>query len=103
MNKTGKDIGFPNPTTAMPKLTLTDDALRNSDIRFRPTAINDFFTKDGSPQLVPPTEGELAEAEIRDRQRQAERERRIIFEIIQGTITTPNLDEFLKLVHRSIS
>lgn len=40
--------------------------------------------------------------DITDRRR-AENERRIVFEIIQGSITTPNLDEFLKLVHRSIS
>jgi PAS domain S-box-containing protein len=30
-------------------------------------------------------------------------ERQIIFDIIQGVITTPNLDELLKLVHHSIS
>ncbi len=35
--------------------------------------------------------------------RQAEKERQVIFEIIQGIITAPNLDEFLKLVHRLIS
>ena len=35
--------------------------------------------------------------------RHDENERRIIFEITQGAITSPNLDEFLKLVHRSIS
>ena len=87
----------------MPKLTLTDDALRNSEIRFRPPVANDYFTKDGLPRLVPPTERELAEAENRRMQWQAERERSLLFEIIQGTITTPNLDEFLKLVHRSIS
>jgi len=34
--------------------------------------------------------------------KQAENKRRIISEIIQGIVTTPNLDEFLKLVHRSI-
>jgi PAS domain S-box-containing protein len=32
----------------------------------------------------------------------AEAERRVIFEIIAGVITTPNLDELLKLIHRSI-
>lgn len=32
----------------------------------------------------------------------AELERKVLFDIIQGVIITPNLDEFLKLVHRSI-
>src|SRR5258708_38209927 len=40
--------------------------------------------------------------DITERKR-AENERSIVFEIIQGIVTTPNLDEFLKLVHRSIS
>lgn len=31
-----------------------------------------------------------------------EAERRLIFEIIEGVITTPNLDELLKLIHQSI-
>ena len=101
MNDSGKALDLPNPT--MPKLTLTDDTPRNTEIRFRPAGVNDYFSKDGLPRLVPPTERELAEAENRRVRWQAERERRIIFEIIQGTITTPNLDEFLKLVHRSIS
>jgi len=35
--------------------------------------------------------------------KRADTERRIIFEIIQGSITTPDLKEFLTLVHRSIS
>lgn len=34
--------------------------------------------------------------------KQTEKERQVIFEIIQGSITTRNLDEFLKLVHRLI-
>lgn len=40
--------------------------------------------------------------DVADREH-AENERRVIFEIIQGSITTLNLDEFLTLVHRSIS
>jgi PAS domain S-box-containing protein len=40
--------------------------------------------------------------DITERER-AENERRIISEIIHGSITTRNLDDFLKLVHRSIS
>lgn len=36
-------------------------------------------------------------------QKRAENERKAIFEIIQGAIKAPNLDEYLKLVHRSIS
>ena len=39
--------------------------------------------------------------DITERKR-AEAERRLIFEIIQGVITTPNLDELLKLIHHSI-
>jgi PAS domain S-box-containing protein len=39
--------------------------------------------------------------DITDRKR-AEAERLIIFEIIQGSITTRNLDEFLSLIHKSI-
>lgn len=35
--------------------------------------------------------------------RRSEVERLLMFEIIQGVITTPNLDELLKLVHTSIS
>ncbi|MBA3352079.1 MAG: PAS domain S-box protein, partial [Blastocatellia bacterium] len=35
--------------------------------------------------------------------KRAKNERRVIFEIIQGSITSPNLDEFLKLIHRLIS
>lgn len=44
-------------------------------------------------------------AVIRDttERKHAEIERRIIFEIISGSITTTNLDDFLKLVHHSIS
>ena len=33
----------------------------------------------------------------------SEEERQVIFDIIQGVITTPNLDELLKLIHHSIS
>ncbi len=40
--------------------------------------------------------------DISERKR-AETERLLIFEIIQGVITTPNLDELFKLIHRSIS
>lgn len=40
--------------------------------------------------------------EITERKRMEE-ERAVIFEIIQGVIATPNLDELLKLIHRSIS
>jgi two-component system cell cycle sensor histidine kinase/response regulator CckA len=39
--------------------------------------------------------------DITERKR-AENERRVIFEIIEGSSSTPNLDEFLDLVHRSI-
>src|SRR5205814_9868987 len=39
--------------------------------------------------------------DITERKR-TEAERRLIFEIIEGVITTPNLDELLKLVHQSI-
>lgn len=39
--------------------------------------------------------------DITERKR-AELERRLMFEIIQGAITTPNLDELLKLIHTSI-
>ena len=35
--------------------------------------------------------------------RRAEVERRVISEIVEGVITTPNLDELLHLIHRSIS
>jgi PAS domain S-box-containing protein len=41
-------------------------------------------------------------SDITDR-KLAENERRIVYEIIQGSITTPNLDQFLALVHRLIS
>ncbi len=40
--------------------------------------------------------------EVTERKR-TEDERRIIFDVIQGAVATPDLDEFLKLVHRSIS
>ena len=40
--------------------------------------------------------------DITERKR-TENERRIISEVIQAAVTTPNLDEFLKLVHRLIS
>ena len=39
--------------------------------------------------------------DITERKR-TEAERRLIFEIIEGVITTPNLDELLKLIHQSI-
>ena len=39
--------------------------------------------------------------DITERKR-AEAERLVMFEIIQGSITTRNLDEFLKLIHKSI-
>jgi PAS domain S-box-containing protein len=44
-------------------------------------------------------------AVIRDttERRRVDNERRIIFEIISGSITTTKLDDFFKLVHRSIS
>jgi two-component system cell cycle sensor histidine kinase/response regulator CckA len=35
--------------------------------------------------------------------KRAENERRVISEVVQGVATTPSLDEYLKLVHRSIS
>ncbi|MEO7659191.1 MAG: PAS domain S-box protein, partial [Pyrinomonadaceae bacterium] len=67
------------------------------------TGANDYLAKDNLMRLVPAIERELREAENRRGRRRAENERRIISEIIQGAVTAPNLDEFLKLVHRSIS
>src|SRR5258706_1847694 len=64
---------------------------------------NDYLMKDNLVRLAPTIERELNEAENRRNKGQAEIERKIIFEIIQGAISMPNLDEFLKLVHRSIS
>lgn len=66
------------------------------------TGANDYLPKDNLSRLVPAIQRALTEAENRRIQRLAEKERRIIFDIIQGTITTPNLDDFLTLVHRSI-
>lgn len=66
------------------------------------TGANDYLPKDNLKRLVPTIERELHAAENRRRQRRAEEERRLMFEIIQGGVSTPNLDEFLKLVHRSI-
>ena len=43
-----------------------------------------------------------ADRDITERRRM-EAERQVIFEIIQGVITTPTLDELLKLIHHSIS
>ncbi len=63
----------------------------------------DYLMKDNLVRLVPTIERELIAEENRRQQRQAENERRIIFEIIQGAVAAPNLDEFLKLVHCSIS
>lgn len=66
------------------------------------TGANDYLAKDNLTRLIPAIEREMQEAKNRRKQREAEKERRIIFEIIQGIVPTPNLDEFLKLVHRSI-
>lgn len=63
----------------------------------------DYLMKYNLTRLVPTIERELKATENRRQQRRAENERRVIFEIIQGAIATPNLDEFLKLVHRSIN
>jgi PAS domain S-box-containing protein len=67
------------------------------------TGANDYLPKNNLARLIPAIERELQEAKNRRRQRDAENERRIIFEILQGIIPTPNVDEFLKLVHRSIA
>jgi two-component system, cell cycle sensor histidine kinase and response regulator CckA len=64
---------------------------------------NDYLPKNNLMRLVPAIERELTEAENRRLQRRAEEERRIISEIVQGVLTAPALDEFLSLVHRSIS
>lgn len=66
------------------------------------TGANDYLPKNNLTRLIPAIERELQEAKNRRMQRDAENERRIIFEILQGIIPTPNLDEFLKLVHRAI-
>lgn len=63
---------------------------------------NDYLTKDNLTRLIPAIERELTESENRRGQRQAEMERKVIFEIIQGIISTPNLDDFFTLVYRSI-
>src|SRR5476649_902978 len=62
------------------------------------TGANDYLPKNNLTRLIPAIERELNEAENRRVQRQAELERKTIFEIIQGSVTTPNLEEFLKLV-----
>jgi len=67
------------------------------------TGANDYLAKDNLTRLVPAIERELQEAKNRRKQFETDNERRIIFEIIQGVVSTPNLDEFLKLVHLSIS
>ncbi len=66
------------------------------------TGAHDYIPKDNLTRLIPAIERELPQAENRRAKRQAEDERRVIFEITQGSITTPNLDEFLTLVHRSV-
>ncbi len=66
------------------------------------TGANDYLPKDNLTRLIPAIERELHEAENRKAQRQAEKERRVIFEIIQGIIATPSLADFLKLAHHSI-
>ncbi len=66
------------------------------------TGANDYLAKDNLTRLVPAIERELQEAKNRRKQLETDNERRIIFEIVQGIVSTPNLDEFLKLVHRSI-
>ena len=63
---------------------------------------SDFVLKDKMFRLPVVVERALKESEDHRRIKQAENERKVLDEIIQGSITTPNLDEFLKLVHRSI-
>ena len=50
-------------------------------------------------------EGTLVSSAVRDisERKRMEEEREVNFTITQGTITTPNLDELLKLIHQSIS
>ena len=62
----------------------------------------DYMMKDNLARLEPTIERELHEAENRRLRRQADLERKILFKIIQGSVTTTNLEEFLILVHRSI-
>ena len=66
------------------------------------TGADDYLPKDNLTRLVPAIERELHQAENRREQKRIKKERRVVFEIIQGSITAPNLDEFLKLVHGSI-
>ena len=63
---------------------------------------NDYLSKDNLTRLVPAIERELTESENRRIQRQSEREKKAIFDILQAIITTPNIDDFFTLVHRSI-
>lgn len=64
---------------------------------------NDYIPKENLTRLIPAIERELQEAENRRAQRRSEDERKIISEIIQGITTAPELNDFLHVVHRSIS
>lgn len=64
-----------------------------------------YLESNGLPVLDP--QGNLVGYRGADRditvRRRMEAERQVIFEIIQGVITTPTLDELLKLIHHTIS
>ncbi|MEP6788787.1 MAG: PAS domain S-box protein, partial [Acidobacteriota bacterium] len=67
-----------------------------------------FKRKDGSVfsgdvmVTVMPDSNLLAVIKDLTLQNKSENERKVLFDIIQGSIDTPDLDEFLKLVHRAI-
>ncbi len=67
------------------------------------TGAHDYIQKGNLTRLVPAIERELHQARNRREQRQIKTERQAIYEIIQGAISSPNLDEYLKFVHRSVS
>jgi PAS domain S-box-containing protein len=93
LHHSGKDIPF---------IIISGTVREDVAVEAMLMGANDYLSKDNLTRLIPAVERELQEAKGRNVRRLAEFERKIVFEIIQGIITTPNLTEFLKLVHRSI-
>jgi len=94
LHQSGKDIPF---------IVISGTVGEDVAVEAMLTGADDYLSKGNLARLIPAVERELQEAKGRNVQRLAELERKIVFEIIQGIITTPNLAKFLKLVHCSIS
>ena len=86
----------------LPLIIISDVVGEETAVEAMLSGAADYINKENLSRLVPSVERELSKAKKRREQRHAELERKAIFEIIQGIISTPNLDDFFTLVHRSL-